>query len=230
MTDDPTPTVATPITDVARRLEAILLIVDEPQSLVALAAAVGAPVAAVRQAVAGLVADYDGEAGGPRRGFELREVGGGWRMYVRAEHDALLRYPMIPSDRIAETHLRLFIPHQPQRDNALARRLCPMLTDGRNTAEGAAATRNAIDCMAAMWTVSIDGTAIPLADFVPLERRDLGMRGLVGYIPLGDRQPGRHTLELVWNADGGDTGKQRRREYRIPFWFIPQIAERVQRD
>ncbi|QLD12363.1 SMC-Scp complex subunit ScpB [Microbacterium oleivorans] len=90
MTDDPTPTVATPIADVARRLEAILLVVDEPQSLVALAAAVGSPVAAVRQAVAGLVADYDGDTGGPRRGFELREVGGGWRLYVRGEHDALV--------------------------------------------------------------------------------------------------------------------------------------------
>jgi len=75
---------------VAQRLEAILLVVDEPQSLVGLAAAVGAPVAAVRQAIETLVADYDGEAGGPRRGFELREVGGGWRLYVRAEHDALV--------------------------------------------------------------------------------------------------------------------------------------------
>ena len=72
---------------VARRLEAILLVVDEPQSLVSLAAAVGAPVAAVRQAVEGLVEDYDGRGGGPRRGFELREVGGGWRLYVRPEHD-----------------------------------------------------------------------------------------------------------------------------------------------
>jgi segregation and condensation protein B len=87
MTDDPA---ATETTDVARRLEAILLIVDEPQSLVSLAAAVGAPVPAVRQAIETLVGDYDGEAGGPRRGFELREVGGGWRLYVRAEHDALV--------------------------------------------------------------------------------------------------------------------------------------------
>lgn len=76
--------------DVARRLEAILLVVDEPQSLVSLAAAVGSPVAAVRQAVEALVADYDGETGGPRRGFELREVGGGWRLYVRGEHDDLV--------------------------------------------------------------------------------------------------------------------------------------------
>lgn len=83
------PVQATPV-EVARRLEAILLVVDEPQPLVALAAAVAAPVAAVRQAVEGLVADYDGETGGPRRGFELREVGGGWRLYVREEHDALV--------------------------------------------------------------------------------------------------------------------------------------------
>lgn len=72
---------------VARRLEAILLVLDEPQSLVSLAAAVAAPVPAVRQAVAGLVADYDGQTGGPVRGFELREVGGGWRLYVREEYD-----------------------------------------------------------------------------------------------------------------------------------------------
>lgn len=91
--DDVTPAAPPPtpaVADVARRLEAILLIVEEPQSLVSLATAVGAPVPAVRQAIEGLVADYDGLAGGPRRGFELREVGGGWRLYVRAEHDDLV--------------------------------------------------------------------------------------------------------------------------------------------
>ncbi|MGV9192727.1 SMC-Scp complex subunit ScpB [Microbacterium sp. MC2] len=88
--DDETPQRSHDPVDVARRLEAILLVVDEPQSLVALATAVGAPVPAVRQAVEGLVADYDGETGGPRRGFELREVGGGWRLYVREEHDDLV--------------------------------------------------------------------------------------------------------------------------------------------
>ena len=76
--------------DIARRLEAILMIIDEPQSLVSLAAAVGAPVASVRRAIEELVADYDGERAGPRRGFELREVGGGWRFYVREEHDDLV--------------------------------------------------------------------------------------------------------------------------------------------
>ncbi len=91
MTDDrSTEPPGTGYVDVARRLEAILLIVEEPQSLVSLAAAVGAPVPAVRQAIEALVEDYDGLAGGPRRGFELREVGGGWRLYVREEHDELV--------------------------------------------------------------------------------------------------------------------------------------------
>ncbi|MBA8816395.1 segregation and condensation protein B [Microbacterium halimionae] len=76
--------------DVAGRLEAILLVVDEPQSLVSLATAVAAPMPAVRQAIEELVADYDGERGGRRRGFELREVAGGWRLYVRAEFDPVV--------------------------------------------------------------------------------------------------------------------------------------------
>lgn len=74
----------------------MLLVADEPLPLVTLATALGAPVPAVRQSIERLVADYDGEGidgrpGGPRRGFELREVGGGWRLYVRAEHDDLVR-------------------------------------------------------------------------------------------------------------------------------------------
>jgi segregation and condensation protein B len=76
--------------DIERALEAILMVADEPLSLVTLATAVGAPVPAVRQSIERLVADYDGEAEGPRRGFELREVGGGWRLYVRPEHDVVV--------------------------------------------------------------------------------------------------------------------------------------------
>lgn len=81
------------IVDIDRALEAILMVADEPQSLVSLAAAVSKPVAVVRQAIRRLVEDYDGTAAttdgavSVRRGFELREVGGGWRIYVRTEFD-----------------------------------------------------------------------------------------------------------------------------------------------
>lgn len=77
--------------ELERRLEAVLMVADEPQSLVALATGLGAPVPAVRQSIERLVADYDGVNGGVRRGFELREVGGGWRIYVRSEHDEAVR-------------------------------------------------------------------------------------------------------------------------------------------
>ena len=110
--DGPELSIATPLDvpgqprlDLDRALEAILFIADEPQSVVHLAAAVARPVAEVRAAIARLRADYDGtgtsgeprtdvteetRARGIRRGFELREVGGGWRFYVRAEYDALV--------------------------------------------------------------------------------------------------------------------------------------------
>ena len=78
-------------TDLERTLEAILMIADEPQALVTLATSLGAPVPAVRQSIERLVADYDGEDGGVRRGFELREVAGGWRIYVRPEHDEAVK-------------------------------------------------------------------------------------------------------------------------------------------
>ena len=79
------------VVDIPRALEAIFMIADEPQTLVSLATAVGAPIAAVRQAIEALVADYDGESSSVRRGFELREVGGGWRIYVRGEFDDVVR-------------------------------------------------------------------------------------------------------------------------------------------
>ena len=84
--------VPAPVEDaqIERALEAILMVADEPMSIVTLATAVGSPVKRVRAAIAALVADFDGEAGGVRRGFELREVGGGWRIYVREEFDRVV--------------------------------------------------------------------------------------------------------------------------------------------
>jgi len=62
-------------------LEALLLIADEPVDLVTLAQVVRRPVPEVLAAVRGLAAEYT-EAG---RGFDLREVGDGWRFYTRVD-------------------------------------------------------------------------------------------------------------------------------------------------
>lgn len=73
--------------ELAPALEAILMVADEPISIVSLAAAVDQPLAEVKSTIEALKADYDGVNGGTRRGFELREIGGGWRFYVREEFD-----------------------------------------------------------------------------------------------------------------------------------------------
>jgi segregation and condensation protein B len=73
--------------DLHGAVESILMITDAPISLVALATALEQPVNMVRQIVLDLQADYNGENGGKLRGFELREVGGGWRIFVRSDFD-----------------------------------------------------------------------------------------------------------------------------------------------
>lgn len=77
--------------ELARALESLFLVADAPLSMMSLATATGAPVADVSSAVEALVEDYDGRAGGPERGFELREMAGGWRLYVREKYDDLVR-------------------------------------------------------------------------------------------------------------------------------------------
>lgn len=89
--EHPEPRHAAPLGDIDRTIEAILLVADEPQPLVSIAAALGIPIPAVRDTVERLRADYDGENGTVERGFQLREVGGGWRMYVRAAYDNAVR-------------------------------------------------------------------------------------------------------------------------------------------
>jgi segregation and condensation protein B len=75
--------------NVAGGLEALLLLAAEPVSDFELAQAVGVPESVVSETLAELVAFYD-ETG---RGFELRQIAGGWRYYTREEHaDLITRY------------------------------------------------------------------------------------------------------------------------------------------
>ncbi len=62
-------------------LEALLMIADQPLDETTLATAVGHPVAEVAAALSELAREY-AEQG---RGFELRNVAGGWRYYTREE-------------------------------------------------------------------------------------------------------------------------------------------------
>ncbi|HKS03530.1 MAG TPA: SMC-Scp complex subunit ScpB [Arthrobacter sp.] len=83
-------------------LEAVLMVLDEPASATDLAAGLNLTVAAVEALLLDLQRDYDGytvkapdmetgsnglqdEVASSPRGFELRNVAGGWRIYSRAE-------------------------------------------------------------------------------------------------------------------------------------------------
>jgi segregation and condensation protein B len=62
-------------------LEAIMLVADEPVSEVVIAQVLERPRAEVAGALRDLAASYAAE----QRGFDLREVAGGWRFYTREE-------------------------------------------------------------------------------------------------------------------------------------------------
>jgi segregation and condensation protein B len=62
-------------------LEAILLVVDEPVPEVVLAQVLERPRDEIARALAGLAAGYQAQG----RGFDLRNVAGGWRFYTREE-------------------------------------------------------------------------------------------------------------------------------------------------
>lgn len=75
-TDEPTDPVP-----LRAALEAVLLVVDEPVSEVVLAQVLERPRDEIGATVRQLAADYRAEG----RGFELRELAGGWRLYTRAD-------------------------------------------------------------------------------------------------------------------------------------------------
>jgi len=77
--------------DLSGAIEALLMVADQPLAAVVVAQTVGVPLSRVNEAIGALQSDYNGELGGPRRGFEVREVGGGWRIYAREEFDDVVR-------------------------------------------------------------------------------------------------------------------------------------------
>ena len=82
--DDPSSedeSLAIPLTELRGALEAILMVADQPLDEVSLASVVGYPGEEVLEALTALAGEYDEQG----RGFELRNVAGGWRYYTREQ-------------------------------------------------------------------------------------------------------------------------------------------------
>ena len=82
MTSDETvDTLDVAVAELRPALEALLMVADQPLDVATLASAAGHPSVEVEAALAALAAEYDAQG----RGFELRNVAGGWRYYTREE-------------------------------------------------------------------------------------------------------------------------------------------------
>lgn len=138
---------------------------------------------------------------------------------MRSNKDRLRARPMIPTFEQRGSHLRLFLPYQPLRDNLLLEQLCP----GEDAALGAA-------CLARLWSVALNGEPVDAGDFIPSERFDLGLRGVLAVVPLNGLSPGLQVLSVIWNPDAAaedvpvdDRYASARFEYHIPFLFNPDF-------
>ncbi len=72
--------------DLRMSLEAVLLVADEPVSEEALATITDRSASQIAETLRGIADSYTAE----RRGFDLREVAGGWRLYTRDECAAVV--------------------------------------------------------------------------------------------------------------------------------------------
>ncbi|MEE4301104.1 MAG: hypothetical protein V2J24_16805, partial [Pseudomonadales bacterium] len=131
--------------------------------------------------------------------------------------DRLRPWPRISSFTQSGSHLRLFLPYHPLRDDLMLRSYC-------GDPEG---DIDRVRCLRELWSVTLAGTSISLDAFVPAQRADLAMRGLMGVVPLEGLKPGMQVLEVFWNPnDQGDAPLDDRYEdassnFNIPFVFAP---------
>ena len=134
--------------------------------------------------------------------------------------DRLRAWPRVDSFNQSGSFVRLFLPYQPLRDNLVLNQFC----------SGADEAPERVACLRQLWTVSIEGQPVSMANFETAERADLGMRGLIGVVPLGGLEPGLRRLEVVWNPNAAEEGAplddrytQVNSRYVIPIALAPDF-------
>ncbi len=134
--------------------------------------------------------------------------------------DRLRGWPRVDSFNQSGSFVRLFLPYQPLRDNLVLDHLCGSADEAPDR----------VACLRQLWTVAIDGSPVSMADFEPAERADLGMRGLIGLVPLTGLEPGLRRIEVAWNPGAAeeaapldDRYTQVSNRYVIPIAFSPSF-------
>ena len=104
--------------------------------------------------------------------------------------DRLRGTPRVDTFMQSGSYVRLFLPYQPLRDNLVLDEAC---TDEETRAEPGA-------CLRLLWSVKIAGKEVPMSQFRVAQRADIGMRGLIGVVPLEGLEPGMQEIEVTWGA------------------------------
>lgn len=162
-------------------------------------------------------------------------------------HERRTMGALIPAPLIETAWLPVFLPHHPLLDVPVLKHRCPegptapidfsQSNPGNRSeadaeaqdAESDAISERAAVCLRRLWALKLDGKPIDMAGFVVSERRDIGMRGLSGYVPLAGLQPGAHRLEAIWRPNPEletvvtDYVPNRIR-YVVPFAWSPEAA------
>ena len=173
-------------------LEAVLMVADEPISAVRLATVLGLPTGEVDRHLHELAEGYRAE----HRGFDLREVGEGWRFYSAAAHADVVGRFVLDGQTARLTHaaletLAVIAYRQP-------------VTRGQVSAVRGVNVDSVVRTLAARGLVGEAGTepsGAVLYTTTPYFLERMGMTSLDELPPLAPYLPDLESLEL---ADGGD--------------------------
>ena len=148
---------------------------------------------------------------------------------LREEGSIEPKMPTIQSDVVEGPYLKLVIPYFPRRHNPLIRERCPDvvpfrpsgLVFGRPDPPDGPAYRSAVDCLASLFPIEIDGESLQDSRFDFTQDPVSGLEAIVTYIPLGGLEPGRHELLIEVPSRGmaeGDADDAEPVRHLIPFW------------
>jgi segregation and condensation protein B len=195
-------------------LEALLFVSDEPVSAVRLAKLLEASPGAVESALANLAEEYR-EAD---RGFQLREVAGGWRFYTHpAHHDVIEQYVLSwDTRRLSQAALEAMAVvayHQPvtrQGINAVrgvnSEGVVASLVEkglvrevGRDKSGGNAILYGTTLNFLEKFGLKDISELPPLEEFAPDEVTEHAIRDRLssGHAPLAEPDPGDDDLEMI---------------------------------
>lgn len=137
------------------------------------------------------------------------------------------RIPSIQSDIVTGSYVKLFIPYIPRRHNAIMARSCPALrpVQGRGLQVGPDSPAPdslaipALECLARIHAVTVDGAPRTDLKFSFYEHPGSGIKGILTYIPADSLARGQHviTVRQVPSPDAVPTTAPPT-PWAIPFW------------